>query len=100
MSYREKHNFFVANTKYIGHAGVDFSETTEDQLARLWLETLQNGMHGLCFSMYEDGQKPGDIITEAQVQKRISIIKPKVYRCIILLSQPKTDTNGFGMSNM
>jgi hypothetical protein len=23
----------------------------------------------LCFSMYEDGQKPGDIISQEQVQK-------------------------------
>ena len=76
MSYREKHNFLVANTKYTSHAGVDFSKTSEKELNILWLETLQNGMHGLCFSMYEDGQKPGDIITEAQVQRRINIIKP------------------------
>ena len=76
MSYREKHDFFVENDTYTGHAGVDFSKTSEDELKRLWLKTLQNGMHGLCFSLYEDGQKPGDIITEAQVQRRINIIKP------------------------
>ena len=76
MSYREKHNFLVANTKYTSHKGVDFSKASEDELKLLWLETLQKGMHGLCFSMYEDGQKPGDIITEAQVQRRINIIKP------------------------
>ena len=33
-------------------------------------------MHGLCFSLYEDGQRPGDIITEEQVRKRMEIIKP------------------------
>ena len=33
-------------------------------------------MHGLCFSLYEDGQKPGDIITEEQVRRRMEIIKP------------------------
>ena len=76
MSYREKHNFLVANTKYTSHEGVDFSKASEDEIKLLWLETLQNGIHGLCFSMYEDGQKPGDIITEAQVQRRINIIKP------------------------
>jgi len=27
-------------------------------------------------SMYEDGQEPGDIITEKQVERRIKIIKP------------------------
>jgi glucan 1,3-beta-glucosidase len=33
-------------------------------------------MHGLCFSMYEDGQQPGDIISEEQVRRRLKIIAP------------------------
>ena len=33
-------------------------------------------MHGICFSMYEDGQEPGDTITEEQVKRRIKILKP------------------------
>ncbi len=33
-------------------------------------------MHGICFSMYEDGQEPGDTITEEQVERRIKILKP------------------------
>jgi exo-beta-1,3-glucanase (GH17 family) len=37
---------------------------------------LQNGVHGFCFSLYEDGQKPGDIISEAQVRRRMEILKP------------------------
>ena len=33
-------------------------------------------MHGICFSMYEDGQQPGDTITEAQVERRVKLLKP------------------------
>ena len=33
-------------------------------------------MHGICFSMYEDGQEPGDTITKEQVERRMSILKP------------------------
>ncbi len=33
-------------------------------------------MHGLCFSLYEDGQRPGDIISEEQVRRRMKIIAP------------------------
>jgi exo-beta-1,3-glucanase (GH17 family) len=33
-------------------------------------------MHGLCFSLYEEGQKPGDIISEEQVRRRMEIIQP------------------------
>ncbi len=76
MSYREGHHFTLAKNNYSGHTGVDFNKVTNSGLKDLWLETLQNGMHGLCFSMYEDGQKPGDIITEEQVARRIKIIKP------------------------
>lgn len=76
MSQRIKHNFLVANTKYTSYKGVDYNETSEEELKLLWLDTLEKGMHGLCFSMYEDGQKPGDIITEEQVQRRVDIIKP------------------------
>ncbi len=76
MSYREGHHFSIAKHNYSGHAGVDFNKISGEELKELWLETVQNGMHGLCFSMYEDGQKPGDVITVAQVQRRIQIIKP------------------------
>lgn len=76
MSYREEHHFSLQETKYEENVGVDFSKYTGPDLAKLWKKTLKNGMHGLCFSMYEDGQQPGDIITEEQVRRRIEIIKP------------------------
>ncbi|WP_027078497.1 glycoside hydrolase family 17 protein [Maribacter antarcticus] len=76
MSYREGHYFTLAKNNYSSHSGVDFSMISGDELKHLWLETVQNGMHGLCFSLYEDGQKPGDVITEEQVHRRISVIKP------------------------
>jgi exo-beta-1,3-glucanase (GH17 family) len=47
-------------------------------LQSLFLEILQNGMHGICFSLYEEGQKPGDIIGEAQIRRRLSILKPHI----------------------
>ncbi|NHF59518.1 glycosyl hydrolase [Flavobacteriaceae bacterium TP-CH-4] len=76
MSYREGHHFSLAKHNYERHAGVDFNKIPEDELRALWLETLQGGMHGICFSMYEDGQQPGDIITEGQVARRMRILKP------------------------
>ena len=76
MSFREGHFFSKAKHGFNGHAGVDFSKISDDELRELWLQTLQNGMHGICFSMYEDGQKPGDVITVEQVERRIRILKP------------------------
>jgi len=52
-------------------------ESRED-LELLFLEILQGGIHGLCFSMYAEQQKPGDIITEAQIRRRLNIIKPYI----------------------
>jgi len=76
MSYRKERQFRLSETDYSDYSGVDFSKLSLKKLEELWRETLENGMHGLCFSMYEDGQKPGDIITEEQVRRRMKIIKP------------------------
>ncbi|MFD1316548.1 glycoside hydrolase family 17 protein [Namhaeicola litoreus] len=76
MSYRKERQFTLTGTNYSDYAGIDFTELSVAKLEHLWRETLENGMHGLCFSMYEDGQKPGDIITEDQVFRRMEIIKP------------------------
>lgn len=51
-------------------------DKSENELADLFEEILQNGVHGFCFSLYEDGQKPGDIISEAQIRRRMEILKP------------------------
>tara|TARA_R110001632_G_scaffold19898_4_gene59833 strand:- start:11012 stop:11920 length:909 start_codon:yes stop_codon:yes gene_type:complete len=76
MSYRKERQFSLEGTNFTDHAGVDFSGLSKEELEKLWRKTLDNGMHGLCFSMYEDGQEPGDTITEEQVERRIEIIKP------------------------
>lgn len=49
---------------------------SEETLKDLFHEILQNGVHGFCFSLYEDGQKPGDAITEEQVRRRMKILQP------------------------
>lgn len=51
-------------------------DKTEEDLSNLFLEILHGGIHGFCFSLYEDGQKPGDIISEEQIRKRMSILQP------------------------
>lgn len=76
MSYREGHFYSRTAHNYSDYAGVDFSKISLDELRQLWLETIQNGMHGLCFSIYEDGQSPGAIITKEQVRRRMQIIQP------------------------
>jgi exo-beta-1,3-glucanase (GH17 family) len=76
MSYREGVDFNLEELEYKSYRGVAFDSHTQEDLTALWRKTLKAGMHGVCFSMYEDGQKPGDIITKAQVERRIQILKP------------------------
>lgn len=76
MSYRREGYHSEIEIDFTEHVGVDFKEMSTEKLEKLWIDTLKKGMHGLCFSLYEDGQKPGDIITEEQVRRRIEIIKP------------------------
>ncbi len=72
MSHR-KENIF--SSYHLAEASYLAGETAES-LNSLFSEILQNGVHGFCFSLYEDGQKPGDIISEAQVRRRMEILKP------------------------
>lgn len=74
--FREGHIFSISNLDLSQGSGINFSKYSLDELKTLWRDTLQNGMHGLCFSLYEDGQGPGDIITEEQVRRRMKIIQP------------------------
>lgn len=72
QDYQKLHNL-----KEVDSAGIDFSAySNKEDLAQLWNESLKSGMHGICFSMYEDGQQPGDHITMEQVKRRIDILKP------------------------
>jgi exo-beta-1,3-glucanase (GH17 family) len=82
MSYREDyiqygiHFDSTNNPTTSNYAGFDFSDQTPEDLAILFEKILKSGTHGLCFSMYEDGQKPGDTISEAQVRRRLQKIAP------------------------
>ncbi|MFK7948675.1 MAG: glycosyl hydrolase family 17 protein [Saprospiraceae bacterium] len=68
MSYRKEN--------ILSLSGVNTSELSKEGLSTLFGKYLQNGMQGICFSSYEEGQKPGDILSEAQIRKRIEVIKP------------------------
>ena len=69
--------------KFLGFKGTNIPEQInllnnlpEEELESLFLEILNNGVHGFCFSLYEEGQQPGDIISEAQIRRRMEILAP------------------------
>ena len=74
MSYRIDHKSSFSRTatqKYTGYT----EEINAEEMSDLFLEIMQNGVHGFCFSIYEEGQKPGDVITADQIRKRLLILK-------------------------
>ncbi|MGM0508108.1 MAG: glycosyl hydrolase family 17 protein [Fusobacteriota bacterium] len=61
--------------KKLSLAGRDFSKKTTGELKELLNKTLEDGIHGLCFSPYVGDQGPGHEVTEDQIQERLDIIK-------------------------
>jgi exo-beta-1,3-glucanase (GH17 family) len=57
-------------------AKMDAFGKPQKELTGLFSESLNNGMHGICISPYEDGQQPGTQLTEEQIRRRLEIIKP------------------------
>lgn len=68
MSYRKE--------KSKSLLGIDTNNLKKNSLIKLSQSVLNNGMHGLCFSPYEEGQKPGDLISESQIRRKLELIKP------------------------
>ncbi|MBV6443524.1 MAG: glycosyl hydrolase [Haliscomenobacteraceae bacterium CHB4] len=72
MSYRTERHLSLADVNSETYlAGV-----TGPEIQDLFLEILNNGVHGFCFSLYAEGQKPGDRISGEQVTRRMQILKP------------------------
>lgn len=62
--------------KVMALAGVTLTSKSKEDLQNTFKKVLNSGMHGLCFSAYEEGQTAGDQISEAQIRRRMEIIKP------------------------
>ncbi len=56
--------------------GIDLTSKSEAEKAALLNSVLEEGIHGLCYSAYEEGQEPGTVLTKAQIQRRMAIIAP------------------------
>ncbi|MBV7269392.1 glycoside hydrolase family 17 protein [Winogradskyella luteola] len=78
MSYREASYYKTKGYSQIATQGLDLSKYSSEDMKRLWRKTIEEGFHGICFSMYEDGQKPGDDISFEQVERRVKILRPYV----------------------
>jgi len=56
--------------------GFDLSSKSEAEITKQFNQILNDGLHGLCFSPYVEGQDTGDILSENQIRRRLDIIAP------------------------
>lgn len=74
--FKKNYNMSYRRERQLSLLGIDSTHQSIPQLRELYKQVLENGMHGLCFSAYEEGQKPSDILSEQQVRRRMEIIAP------------------------
>ncbi|WP_420573708.1 MFS transporter [Kordia sp.] len=53
---------------------IDYNAKNIREITTLFKDSLNTGLHGLCFSPYKEGQDIGDQLTEDQIVHRINII--------------------------
>jgi exo-beta-1,3-glucanase (GH17 family) len=75
MSYRPEQFLKYSKARNAEHLTF-INDKSEEELQDLFLELLYEGVHGFCFSLYADGQKPGDVIPDSQIKHRMDILKP------------------------
>lgn len=55
---------------------IDLSSKTNTELVQLFSESLNNGVYGLCFSPYLEGQNIGDTLSKKQIEQRMDLVAP------------------------
>lgn len=64
-------DFNIGNTR-----DIDFSNKSKAEIKEIFMQSLNKGMHGLCFSPYLEGQNIGDQLSEEQIRTRMDVIQP------------------------
>lgn len=64
--------------KRTGIAGTDFSGMSNEELESIFKSILEEGIHGISFSAYLEGQSPGSQISREQIVERMKILQPHV----------------------
>lgn len=61
---------------YYMASAVQWAAGDKSAIYSAFQNSLNKGMHGICFSPFDAGQFPGDEISEEQVRTRLKILKP------------------------
>jgi glycoside/pentoside/hexuronide:cation symporter, GPH family len=57
------------------NTGLDIGAVTTEAVNEKFAEVFNQGMHGICFTVFTGDQNPGDQITEEQIVKRLGVLK-------------------------
>jgi len=66
----------IRQEKFLALASIDYAGMDIGELKALFRKALKSGTHGMCSSPYEEGQEPGDQLSEAQIRRRLEVMKP------------------------
>ena len=64
--------------KYMSLSGIEVANLSEAEMKLQAKQILDNKIHGISFSPYGEGQKPGDEVTAEAINERLSVIADKV----------------------
>jgi GPH family glycoside/pentoside/hexuronide:cation symporter len=74
--HEKLHSLIAGGTPLDLTPDVDFGSMSESEIRAFFSKSLKEGIHGLCFSPYLEGQDIGDILSEAQIRRRMEVIEP------------------------
>jgi len=77
-SYYQRDKFLPQGSIPMLPSDIDFTLKSKGDIKQLFGKTLNNGLHGICFSPYREGQNIGDILSEEQIQRRMAIVAPHI----------------------
>lgn len=75
MSFRKEKYLSYKRSGSVEELSYIDNESDVD-LSLLFREVLNERATGLCFSLYEEGQAPGEVISEEQIRRRMEILGP------------------------
>jgi len=73
--YQNKESFIIEGTTTL-KTDFNISNNSSAELKNVFSNTLNTGLHGICFSPYLEGQNIGENLSEAQIQKRMEVVAP------------------------
>ena len=66
----------LRDEKILSLLGTNLDKLSDEELKKLCKKILKSKIHGICFSLYEGDQQPGDIVSDNQIIRRLKILKP------------------------